>query len=162
MVSQEIEIFSISGENQTVMQNNILAGFYERDLRKLIDEIKLFENEEKLWKVTGDVKNPAGNLALHIIGGSNHLFGKILAKTDYVRNRPEEFSKKGVPRATIVAQLEELISLVTTTVKRVDMNADYPIPFDDATRTNEYVMVQLLAHLNYHLGQVNYLRRILE
>jgi hypothetical protein len=144
------------------MLNNVLAGFYERDLRKLAEEIGLFKREDNLWKLAGAVKNPAGNLALHIIGGSNHLFGKILAQTAYVRNRPGEFSKRDVPRTIIVAQLEELIPLVTGTVKAIDMNADYPIPFDDATRTNGYVVVQLLAHLNYHLGQVNYLRRILE
>jgi hypothetical protein len=140
----------------------MLAGFFERDLRRLIGEINLFNNEKNLWQLAGDVKNPAGNLALHIIGGSNHLFGKILAKTDYVRNRPGEFTMRDVPRTTIVAQLEELIRLVTRVVESVDMDKDYPIPFDDATRTNGYVIVQLLAHLNYHLGQVNYLRRILE
>lgn len=144
------------------MQNNVLAGFYERDLRRLIDEIRSFNKEENLWKVAGDVKNPAGNLALHIIGGSNHLFGKILGNTSYVRNRPEEFTKRDVPRNVVVAQLEELIVTVTGIVKSIDMNADYPIPFDDAIRTNGYVVVQLLAHLNYHLGQVNYLRRILD
>lgn len=144
------------------MLNRTLANFYERDIRKMIDEINLFKSELNLWKVHGSVKNPAGNLALHIIGGMNHLFGAVLAKNGYVRNRPEEFSRRGIERTSIVAQLEELIALVKGTVKVVDLDEEYPIPFDDAQRTNGYVIVQLLAHLNYHLGQVNYLRRVLE
>ena len=144
------------------MLNSVLATFYERDIRKLAEEINLFQNEENLWKRQGSVNNTAGNLALHIIGGSNYLFGTILAGTGYVRNRPEEFTRKDVPRATIVRQLDELSGLVKATISKIDLDSDYPIPFDDATRTNGYVVVQMLAHLNYHLGQVNYLRRILE
>jgi hypothetical protein len=146
----------------SLLFNSTLADFYERDIRKLIDEINLFNNEANLWRTHGSITNAAGNLALHIIGGSNHLFGAIVAKTGYVRNRPEEFAKKGVPRQMIVVDLEKLISLIRNTLNSVDLEGEYPIPFDDAKRTNGYVMVQLLAHLNYHLGQVNYLRRMLE
>lgn len=144
------------------MQNDILATFYERDLRKLIDEIKAFKNEENLWRTQGTIKNPAGNLALHIVGGSNYLFGTVLMKTGYVRNRDLEFTSKGVPRSELVIQLEALTTLVKRVLGSIDLDAEYPIPFDDARRTNGYVLTQLALHLNYHLGQVNYLRRVLE
>jgi hypothetical protein len=144
------------------MLNTILANFYERDIRKMIEEISAFKNEENLWKVEGSIKNSAGNLALHIIGGSNFLFGATLAQTGYVRNRDEEFSKKNVDRKTILFQLEELIPLLRKTIISLDMEAEFPLIFDGAKRTNNYMMVQLLTHLNYHLGQVNYLRRVLE
>lgn len=39
------------------MLNSILASFYERDLRKLIEEVNLFTNEEDLWRIQGSVKN---------------------------------------------------------------------------------------------------------
>ena len=144
------------------MLNSILANFYERDLRKLIEEVNLFRDEENLWRTAGSIKNASGNLVLHIIGGTNYLFGTILAQTGYVRNRDLEFIQKGVARKDLVAQLEELIPMVTRTVSVQDMEVEYPIPFDDAKRTNGYVLMQLLAHLNYHLGQANYLRRTLE
>jgi hypothetical protein len=144
------------------MLNSILANFYERDLRKLIGEVNLFRDEENLWRTAGSVNNSSGNLVLHIIGGTNYLIGTILAHTGYVRNRDQEFTQKRVARKDLVAQLEELIPLVSKTVSAQDMDAEYPIPFDDAKRTNAYVLVQLLAHLNYHLGQVSYMRRILE
>jgi len=147
------------------MLNNILAKFYERDLRKLIEEINLFKNEEDLWKTAGSVKNSCGNLALHLIGGLNYLIGATLAQTNYVRNRDQEFIRKDVERKELVAQLEELISLINQTLTALtseQMEAEFPIFFDKPKTSVSYVLVQLLAHLNYHLGQVNYLRRVLE
>jgi len=147
------------------MLNNILAKFYERDLRKLIEEINLFKNEEDLWKTAGSVKNSCGNLALHLIGGLNYLIGATLAQTNYVRNRDQEFIRKDVERKELVAQLEELISLINQTLTALtseQMEVEFPIFFDKPKTSVSYVLVQLLAHLNYHLGQVNYLRRVLE
>jgi hypothetical protein len=147
------------------MLSSILASFYERDIRKLIEEINLFKNEENLWKTHGSVKNSSGNLALHIIGGTNYLFGTVLAQTGYVRDRDQEFVRKGVPRKDLVTQLEELIPIINKTVKDLtpdQLEADYPLVFDGAKRSKSYLFVQLLTHLNYHLGQVNYLRRVLE
>jgi hypothetical protein len=147
------------------MLNNVLANFYERDIRKLIEEVNLFRNEENLWRTTGSVKNSCGNLVLHIIGGLNHLIGATLAQTGYVRDRDQEFVRKGVERKYLIAQLEELIPMINQTVNALtpeQMEADYPIFFDQPKTSTSYVLVQLLLHLNYHLGQVNYLRRILE
>ena len=147
------------------MLATILANFYERDLRRLIDEINLFRNEEDLWKTLGGVKNSAGNLALHITGGLNYLIGTNLARTGYVRHRDREFTMKGVKRVELVTGLEALIPMIRATLTGLtpeQMEAEYPILFDDAKNSHTYVLTQLLAHLNYHLGQVNYLRRILE
>jgi hypothetical protein len=47
------------------MLNSTFAALYERDLRKLIDEVKLFGNEEDIWRAQGSVKNSAGNLVLY-------------------------------------------------------------------------------------------------
>ena len=147
------------------MLNNVLATLYERDLRKLIEEVNLFQSEENLWKTTGTVKNSSGNLTLHIIGGLNHYVGATLAHSGFVRDRPEEFARKGVPRQELVAGLEALILLIKSTLSNftaAQMDAQFPVIFDDAYNSNSYVLVRLYAHLDYHLGQVNYLRRILE
>lgn len=143
----------------------MLAGFYTRDLNRLIEELNLFKKEENLWQTSGSMRNSSGNLALHIIGGLNSLIGSRLAQTGYVRNRDLEFSRKNVPRQDLINGLEELIPLISKTLLDLtpeQMESDYPIPFDDAVHSKSYVLVQLLAHLNYHLGQVNYLRRSLE
>jgi hypothetical protein len=147
------------------MLNNVLATLYERDLRKLIEEVNLFQNGGNLWKTTGGVVNCCGNLTLHIIGNLNHYVGATLAHTDYVRDRPREFAEKGVPRGELVARLEALIPMIKTTLNNftdLQMGAQFPLLFDDAYNSNSYVLIRLLTHLDYHLGQVNYLRRILE
>ena len=144
------------------MLDSILTIFYERDIRRLIEEINLFKQEEDIWKTEGSVKNSCGNLALHIIGGTNYLFGTKLAQTGYVRNRDEEFIQKDVSKKHLITELESLIPLIKTILSSIDINAAYPMMFDGEMRTNGYVITQLALHLNYHLGQVNYLRRILE
>lgn len=148
--------------NIILMLSDILANFYERDIRKLIEEVNLFKNEEDLWRTQGDVKNSAGNLVLHIIGGTSYLIGTQLAQTGYVRHRDQEFIQKGVGRKELVSQLEALIPVITEALNTRQMEEEYPILFDDMKVPNEYVFVRLLAHLDYHLGQVNYLRRMLE
>ncbi len=147
------------------MLNTVLATLYERDLRKLIEEVNLFQNEDDLWKTVGNVKNCCGNLTLHIIGNLNHYVGATLAHSGYVRDRPQEFARNGVARKELVAQLEALIPMIKATLNNftdVQMDAQYPDLFDDAYNSNSYVLIRLLTHLDYHLGQVNYLRRILE
>src|SRR3954470_5602494 len=91
--------------------------------------------------------------------------GATLAHTGYVRDRDQEFIRKGVERKELVAQLEALIPLINKTLSALtpeDMEAEFAIFFDKPKTSVSYVLVRLLAHLDYHLGQVNYLRRILE
>ena len=110
------------------MMNTVLANFYERDLRKLIEEINLFRNENNLWRIAGSVKNSSGNLALHIIGGLNHLVGATLAQTGYIRNRDHEFTRKGVSKEELIGGLEELITLMQETLSAFTpekMEAEY-------------------------------------
>jgi hypothetical protein len=147
------------------MTNGEIASLYERDICKLIEEINSFKDEENLWRTLGTIKNTSGNLALHVIGGLNYLIGATLSNTGYIRNRDQEFTDKGIDRKVIVEQLQELIPMINNTINSLtleQMESPYPKFFDKENATNSYVLTQLLLHLNYHLGQVNYLRRILE
>lgn len=151
--------------NTTVMSHKILADFYSRDLRRLIDEVNSFGSDENLWRVAGSVKNSAGNLVLHITGGLNYFVGTILAGTGYQRNRDREFEQKAVEKEILVTGLEDVIPVVSNnlgSLKEDAWDANFPIMFDNKPNSTEYVLTQLLLHLNYHLGQVNYLRRFLE
>lgn len=147
------------------MTSTELIQFYERDLSKVIEEINSFKFEENLWKTIGGIRNSAGNLALHLIGGLNFLIGTTLADTGYVRNRDQEFAMKEVDRSLIIAELNDLIALINKTIGSMteeEMKMPFPIYFDKENASNSYVLTQLLLHLNYHLGQINYLRRTLE
>lgn len=147
------------------MKNTELAELYQRDLEKLITEIELFKNEENLWKTIGTIKNSCGNLALHIIGGLSFHIGTTLANTGYVRDRDQEFIAKGIPRESLTSQLRALIPQIKETIASMSeerINEPHPRFFDRDNATISYVLTQLLLHLNYHTGQVNYLRRALE
>jgi len=139
--------------------------FYQRDIQRVIDEIGLFKDEANIWKIAGSIKNSAGNLALHLTGGLNYLIGTNLSNTGYVRNRDAEFTIKGVGKEQLIEQLQELKSMIDKTISSLteeQLESCFPIFFDKENATIRYVLIQLLLHLNYHLGQINYLRRMLE
>ena len=140
------------------------STFFERDLDKIITEISLFENENDIWKLKEGIVNSAGNLALHIIGNLNHFIGTTLGNTGYVRNRDEEFSLKDIPFETLIADINDLKETVKNTLSKLsssDLQNDFPIKIRDEVFSTQNMLVFLLAHLNYHLGQINYLRRMM-
>jgi hypothetical protein len=141
-----------------------ITVFYERDLDKLIEEINLYKNENDIWKTKEGINNSAGNLMLHLVGNLNHFIGKTLGNSDYVRKRDEEFSLKNIPREKLISDLNSLKETIKNTLPKLsdeDLKKDFPLKIRDETFSTENMLIYLLAHLNYHLGQVNYLRRLL-
>ena len=140
-----------------------IADLYERDLSKLVEELNLFKKEKNIWKTKGDVKNSAGNLTLHLLGNLNHFIGRTLAHTDFIRKREDEFSLKDIPREKLISQIESLKKLIKDTLQKLpdeELKKEFPMKIGDHVFTTETLLIFLLAHLNYHLGQVNYLRRM--
>lgn len=146
------------------MNADLLSTFFQRELERLKDEIKLFPNEESLWIVRDGISNPAGNLALHLIGNLNHFIGATLGDTGYIRERDLEFNKKNVPSSEIIADIDrtkETISEVLSNITDEDLKKDYPIEKTFGKVSTAYLLVHLITHLNYHLGQINYYRRLI-
>ena len=147
------------------MSKAIFIEFFERDLNALQKEISLYSNENSLWIVSGEISNCAGNLCLHLIGNLNHFVGAILGKTGYIRERDKEFSTKNTPRAELIAALEKTRQMVHQTLTHLssdNYNSLYPIEFLGKNLMTEQMLLQLATHLNYHLGQINYHRRLLD
>lgn len=147
------------------MLNIELAEIYERDLEKVKSEILLYKSEEAMWIIQEDINNSAGNLCLHLIGNLNHFIGAILGKTGYVRTRELEFSSKNVPRSEIIVSLDKTNEIVKTALLSLtdkDLVGNYPIEKHNAIVTMPHMLLHLLTHLNYHLGQINYHRRLLD
>src|SRR5437773_7238889 len=112
------------------MFKEVLTELYARDLNKLKTEIEQYKNEADLWIKPGDVPNSAGNLCLHLCGNLQHFFGAVLGGTDYVRNRDAEFSKKGVSRGDLVAEIDVTSEVVRMTLEKLsdeDFSHQYPI-----------------------------------
>jgi len=140
-----------------------IAKLITRDLDKLEVEIKLFPNEDSLWKVKGDIKNPAGNLCLHLCGNLQHYIGRVLGGSGYVRDRDNEFSAKNISRSRLLEEIQETRQTVVTALKALNPDLllkEYPENVFDDSMTTMHFLIHLEAHLGYHLGQVNYHRRL--
>lgn len=146
------------------MSQESLKKIFYRDLQKLISEIEAYNIETDLWKVAPGISNSAGNLALHLIGNLKHFFGAVLGKIGYVRNREAEFGDKHVPRSYIISELKETRAVVLGVLNHLSdtqMQEIYPVEVFGEPMKTEYFIIHLSGHLSYHLGQVNYHRRIL-
>jgi uncharacterized damage-inducible protein DinB len=142
-----------------------LTQIFHHDLEKLKTEITSFKDEKKIWVISGDIKNSAGNLCLHLCGNLQHFVGAVLGSSGYIRNRDAEFSRKNVPIRELVAEIETTVKVVEKTLQELkedDLQKIYPINVFGYEMTTEYLLTQMAAHLNYHLGQINYHRRLLD
>lgn len=142
-----------------------LKSLYDRDLNKLKTEIEAYQNEENLWKLDKNISNSAGNLCLHLIGNLNHFIGAQLGNTGYVRHRELEFSLKDIPRTELIEKIEATIKMIDSVLPQLneeDLKKEYPLIVFEDTMTTDYFLIHLIAHLDYHLGQINYHRRLLD
>ena len=147
------------------MLTDILKRLFRRDLAKLKTEIAAYQNEQAIWLTDKNIANPAGNLCLHLVGNINHFIGAQMGGTGYVRERDLEFSLKNVPRAELFEKIDATIEMadsVLDNMTEADLAAEFPNPVFQAPTTAGQFMVHLAAHLDYHLGQVNYHRRLLD
>jgi uncharacterized damage-inducible protein DinB len=146
------------------MLRKILTELYERDLGKLKDEIVQYSDEADLWKTGGEITNPAGNLCLHLTGNLKHFFGAVIGGTGYVRDRDLEFANKNVSKAEMLADIDATRNVVLSTLAGMteeDFEKVYPIEVFGQPMTTGYFLTHLTTHFNYHLGQINYHRRLI-
>lgn len=146
------------------MLKDTLIEIFERDLKKLVTEINLYKDEDKLWVIQEGISNSAGNLCLHLAGNLNHFIGATLGNTGYVRHRDDEFSLKNIPRQDLILNIENCILIIKATLNdlpEADLEKDFPLEVFGGKIKTEFMLVHLATHLSYHLGQINYHRRLL-
>ncbi|MCC3157445.1 DUF1572 family protein [Hymenobacter sp. 15J16-1T3B] len=147
------------------MSTDTLSTLFRRDLLRLRREIELYRREEILWRTTGAIANSAGNLCLHLLGNLNTYIGRELGHTGYVRNRELEFSQRGVPRPELLLGIDATLQVVTTTLASLPpaaLQQEYPVLVLEHPTSTEFLLTHLTTHLTYHLGQINYHRRLLD
>jgi len=145
------------------MKTSIIQLF-DREIDRLATEIEQYQDEAALWIVTKNISNCAGNLCLHLVGNLNHFIGKHMGNTNYLRQRDLEFSTKDVPKATLLSEIANVKEIVMTSLSNFPeekLQENYPIEKNGEILTNEFMLLHLLWHLSYHLGQINYHRRLL-
>lgn len=142
-----------------------LTKLFERDLNKLKKEISLYQSEKALWTIDKGISNSGGNLALHLIGNLNTFIGAQFGNTGYVRQRELEFGAKDIPQHKLIQDIDSTIIAVLQGLGKLeesDLEKEYPIVVFEAPMTIGYFLVHLATHLTYHLGQINYHRRMLD
>ena len=142
-----------------------LQKIFKRDLEKLKQEIASYRVENNLWKVDKSIANSSGNLCLHLVGNLNAYIGVEIGKTGYGRNRDLEFSLKNIPQLQLVKMIEDTIVVVENGLNKLnenDLEKEYPLLVFKEKTSIGFFLIHLTVHLGYHLGQVNYHRRLLD
>jgi uncharacterized damage-inducible protein DinB len=144
------------------------SEIFERELNKLIEEIKLYPNDASIWKVLPGIKNSGGNLCLHICGNLRHFIGAVIGNSGYVRNRNKEFSDSGIPASELIEEIQKTIEVVVATLQtaaEIDLEEEYTaFPahlLGKEKLTKGFFLMHLISHMDYHLGQINYHRRLI-
>ncbi len=150
----------ILSKNKHYMQQDFIHE-YQRLLQQLKAEIDAFPNEESLWEIPPGVLNSAGTICYHLCGNLNHFIGKGMGNSGYVRDRPLEFSIRNVPKNDLLAWVDETSEMIAQTLPDVDLSTDFPKEYWGMEMTRGAALLKLLKHLSWHLGQINYLRRMM-
>jgi len=146
------------------MNNETLSQLFARDFETLESEIFAYSNEENLWIKESGIKNSAGNLGLHLAGNLQHFLGAVLNKSDYVRDREFEFNGK-VDRDELISRVRSARKSVRDALDNLtpeDFSKTYPLQPFGFEMSTEYFLIHLYSHFSYHLGQINYHRRLLD
>lgn len=142
-----------------------LKALFERDLDNLKKELMAYEDESQLWLVEGAIANSAGNLVLHLCGNLKHFIGAVLGGSGYIRERDREFGDKNVSRSAMATSIDETLEVVLNTLDSLtdeDLDKIYEVRvFNNKPITTHIFLLHLSGHLMYHLGQINYHRRLL-
>lgn len=147
------------------MLKESLVELFIKDLNILVAEMNLYKDEKDLWIVEKGISNSGGNLCLHLLGNLNYFIGALLGNTGYTRHREDEFTLKNIPRTQLISSIDETIIVVKNTLTDMpseDMDKDYPLEKQGKIIRTGGMLLHLLLHFNYHLGQINYHRRLIE
>ena len=152
------------------MSNDLLRNAVRmtivRDLQALEREIEAYPDDASLWLTPPGIGNSAGNLALHLAGNLRHFIGATLAGSSYVRDRDAEFATNGLSRTQLIEEVRAAVSELQLAFDKIDdetIGSVFPLPVGPQAkrvRTSDW-LVHLAVHFTYHLGQIDYHRRLL-
>jgi hypothetical protein len=154
---------SLPGEF-TMMSAAWIATLLTRELDAFERELQLFPDDASVWRTVPGITNSAGTLAVHVSGNLLHFVGAVLGSSDYIRNRPGEFSVRDIPRALLIADIgraRDAVARVVPQLADTDLSQPYPEEVGSVRMVTGLFLTHLSVHLGYHLGQAGYLRRVL-
>lgn len=145
------------------MTGAAIAAVIRRELHTLERELNGYQTEEQLWALPAGLPNSGGTLALHAAGNLRHFVGAVLGGSPYVRDRDAEFNRRNVSRTELIGELREAERAVLDTLTTMDparFAEPYPQPVANRRVDTGEFLTHLVSHLAYHVGQVDFHRRI--
>lgn len=133
-----------------------------RDMEAVRREIQHYPDDEGPWKAVPGLTNSGGTLVLHLVGNLQHFMGAVLGNNGYTRNRDAEFVRRGVSRAELVREVDATINTVTKSLASLtaeQLHAPFPQEINKMQIPTNTLLMHLVSHLTYHLGQLDYHRR---
>lgn len=145
------------------MITTILIDLYCKELDKLKDEINAYENDELVWKLTDQVQVTGGNICLYLAGNLQHYIGNMIGDSGYIRNKEAELKAKNVSRERLMEEIENTRQIVVDTLEQVskaELLKVFPTKDFEESVTTEFYLVHLLNNFCFHLGQINFHRKL--
>ncbi|MEX2182533.1 MAG: DinB family protein [Gemmatimonadaceae bacterium] len=139
-----------------------LRAIYSRDIATIGREVAAYTTDAALWEPLEGTTNPGGTLALHLVGNLQHFIGTVLGGSDFVRDRDGEFGRRDLTRAELGAQVAQTADVVDRTLASLApqrLAEEFPVVIAGRKLSTGRALLHLLAHLAYHLGQLDYHRR---
>jgi len=145
------------------MRSTDVAALFFRDLTRVVQELQAFPGTAACWATMPGVTNSAGTLALHLEGNLREYIGRQLGRVPFTRDRPREFSERGIAQTELIFRIEEVRTMIDAVLRGLPdevLDAAFPEPLFGPMVSTWMTLIHLNGHLNYHLGQIDYLRRV--
>jgi len=149
---------------------NELRAVLLRDLEAAAREVEAYTSDDALWRIVPGITNPGGSLARHLAGNLRHFVGAVLGKGTYVRDRDAEFAARGLTRAAVAEELRAGAREVGAALERLAarprgeveslLSSPFPVLVLGKQFTTAQFLTHLTSHFGYHLGQMDYHRRM--
>jgi Protein of unknown function (DUF1572) len=142
-----------------------LRGIWKRMTEVFPDQINTCLTsltDEQLWWTPNEHSNSVGTLVLHISGALRHYVAHRIGGIEFVRDRPREFTQRGLSRVELQALFRDAVKECDQTFARFD-----PVRFSEPSTEPEFYTILLedllgaLVHMTVHTGQIVYVTKML-
>ncbi|HEY3287946.1 MAG TPA: DinB family protein [Gemmatimonadaceae bacterium] len=140
-----------------------LHAVMRRELLALRRELEAYPSDDAVWATPPGISNSCGTLVLHLAGNLRLYVGHVIGGIAYERDRPREFAARGLPRAELLAEIDAALAAVDGALPAVTVETlatEFPLAIGAVRVNTQEFLLHCAVHLGYHLGQVDYHRRL--
>lgn len=119
--------------------------------------------DEQLWWRPNEQSNSIGNIVLHLAGSLNHFLNRNIGGIEYERDRAAEFAeRRTIPKAELLAIFDDMVAKAERTFAALTPERlGEPSPEPKMHQIVLQDLVNVLAHLSNHAGQIVWIAKML-